>query len=85
MTTNRLDHRRVPNLPHDAGAGYFAGGPGTTCDCCCRVDAAALRRGHTEAGELCDVAGLGPIPVADLGSFLPRPPSTSSSPTASTS
>ncbi|MCB9373128.1 MAG: hypothetical protein H6518_10150 [Microthrixaceae bacterium] len=37
-----------------------------------RVDAAALRRGHTEAGERCDVAGLGPVPLADLRRFLPQ-------------
>ena len=29
-----------------------------------RVDHAALVRGHTEPGEICEVAGLGPIPVA---------------------
>ncbi len=29
-----------------------------------RVDHAALLRGHTEAGEVCEVPGVGPIPVA---------------------
>ena len=29
-----------------------------------RVDHAAFRRGHTEAGEVCEVAGVGPIPVS---------------------
>ena len=28
-----------------------------------RVDFAALRRGHTGEGELCEIAGLGPVPV----------------------
>jgi biotin carboxyl carrier protein len=28
-----------------------------------RVDAAALRRGATEAGEVCEIAGVGPIPA----------------------
>ena len=36
-----------------------------------RVDASALRRGHTVAGETCDIAGLGPISVADLRALLP--------------
>jgi hypothetical protein len=29
-----------------------------------RVDAAALHRGHTDAGEVCEIPGLGPVPVA---------------------
>ena len=29
-----------------------------------RVDHAALVRGHAEEGEVCDIAGIGPIPVA---------------------
>jgi 5-methylcytosine-specific restriction endonuclease McrA len=29
-----------------------------------RVDHAAFRRGHTEAGEICEVPGVGPIPVS---------------------
>ena len=29
-----------------------------------RVDHSARVRGHTEAGEVCDIAGIGPIPVA---------------------
>lgn len=28
-----------------------------------RVDHAAFRRGHTEPGELCEIAGVGPVPV----------------------
>ena len=28
-----------------------------------RVDHAALRRGHTEPGEVCEIPGIGPIPV----------------------
>jgi hypothetical protein len=36
-----------------------------------RVDAAALRRGHTVAGELCEIDGLGPVSVADLRQYLP--------------
>jgi hypothetical protein len=29
-----------------------------------RVDVAALRRGHVQGGELCEVAGVGPVPVS---------------------
>ncbi len=36
-----------------------------------RVDAAALRRGFTEAGELCEIQGVGPVPVAALRELLP--------------
>ena len=36
-----------------------------------RVDAAALKRGHTLAGELCEIQGVGPVPVAALREFLP--------------
>jgi hypothetical protein len=33
------------------------------CAVVVRVDHAAFRRGRTEAGEVCEVAGVGPIPV----------------------
>jgi Domain of unknown function (DUF222) len=29
-----------------------------------RVDVEALRRGHVEGGELCEIAGVGPVPVS---------------------
>ena len=29
-----------------------------------RVDHAAFVRGHTEVGEVCEIAGVGPIPVS---------------------
>ena len=35
-----------------------------------RVDATALRRGHTVAGETCEIDGLGPVPVAALRELL---------------
>jgi len=37
-----------------------------------RVDAAALRRGHVEGGELCEIAGVGPVPVSTARSLLPE-------------
>ncbi len=35
-----------------------------------RVDLEALKRGHTEDGELCEIAGVGPIPVATATEYL---------------
>ncbi|HEY6531559.1 MAG TPA: HNH endonuclease signature motif containing protein, partial [Acidimicrobiales bacterium] len=35
-----------------------------------RADLAALDRGHTEPGELCEIAGQGPIPVADAWKII---------------
>jgi hypothetical protein len=37
-----------------------------------RVDATALQRGHAEAGEVCEIAGIGPVPVAVVYSLLPQ-------------
>ena len=35
-----------------------------------RVDIDALKRGHTENGEICEIAGVGPIPVATATEYL---------------
>ena len=35
-----------------------------------RVDINALKRGHTEHGEVCEIAGVGPIPVATATEYL---------------
>ena len=35
-----------------------------------RVDIDALKRGHTEHGEVCEIAGIGPIPVATATEYL---------------
>ena len=35
-----------------------------------RVDLAALKNGHTEDGEICEIAGVGPIPVATAKEYL---------------
>ena len=35
-----------------------------------RVDAAALRRGYVEDGEVCEIPGVGPVPVATARSLL---------------
>jgi hypothetical protein len=49
--------------------GDAAGGPGPKALIHVRVDHAALVRGHTEAGEVCEIAGLGSIPVATARSL----------------
>ena len=36
-----------------------------------RVDATAMKRGRTVAGETCEIDGLGPVPVAALRELLP--------------
>ena len=35
-----------------------------------RVDVESLRRGHTDAGEVCEVVGVGPVPVDHARSVL---------------
>lgn len=79
-------HRDAPTDPLGPGADDDPNRPGTGEDppppapagrgtdvrLILRVDVTAIRRGHTQAGELCDVAGLGPIPLADLRRFLPQ-------------
>ena len=45
-----------------ANTGNGRSGPRTMVQV--RVDHAALARGHREAGEVCEVAGVGPIPIA---------------------
>ncbi|MGA2521774.1 MAG: DUF222 domain-containing protein [Acidimicrobiales bacterium] len=37
-----------------------------------RVDAAALSRGHAAEGETCEIAGVGPVPVATVKALLPE-------------
>ncbi|AKL72489.1 protein of unknown function DUF222/HNH endonuclease [Actinobacteria bacterium IMCC26256] len=35
-----------------------------------RVDLGAINRGHSEHGEICEIAGVGPIPVATAKEYL---------------
>ncbi len=37
-----------------------------------RVDASALRRGHVDDGEMCEIPGVGPVPVATARALLPE-------------
>jgi len=50
-----------PGADADADGGSPASGPRAMVHV--RVDHGALLRGHTEAGEVCEVPGVGPIPV----------------------
>ena len=47
-----------------AGSGAGVAGRGVRAHVLVLVDAAALRRGHTVAGETCEIAGIGAIDVA---------------------
>ncbi len=53
----------TPNdrIAEDAGDDHSDQAPRTMVHV--RVDHAALVRGHTEAGEVCEIPGIGPIPV----------------------
>jgi hypothetical protein len=60
--------RRRGKTGERSGTDTGAGGPGCepsgpTAMVHVRVDHAALVRGHLEAGELCEIPGIGPIPV----------------------
>jgi hypothetical protein len=46
--------------------------PGRDVKIIVRVDAPALLRGRTEPGEVCEIAGVGPVPVAVVYSMLPE-------------
>lgn len=36
-----------------------------------RIDIEALKRGHVKSGEMCEIAGVGPVPVAVIERLLP--------------
>jgi hypothetical protein len=52
-------------LADDAAAGKFAGAPGRApATIVVRVDKRAFDRGRSEPGEVCEIPGVGPIPVS---------------------
>lgn len=52
-------------LADDAASGRFAEAPGRApATVVVRVDHSAFTRGTTEPGEVCEIAGVGPIPVS---------------------
>jgi Domain of unknown function (DUF222)/HNH endonuclease len=57
----RLACSGTPPATRSGGPGAATSGP--TAMVHVRVDHAALMRGHAEVGELCEVPGIGPIPV----------------------
>lgn len=58
-----------PNHPGEAPeASGTCGGPGARV--IVRVDAGALGRGHLGPGEICEIAGVGPVPVATARALL---------------
>jgi hypothetical protein len=50
----------VAKLTREARSGGGSAGSSTHI----RVDATALRRGHVQVGETCEIPGIGPVPVA---------------------
>jgi Domain of unknown function (DUF222)/HNH endonuclease len=54
----------------DALVALASEGPCTPVEVRVTVDSAALARGHTEWGEQCDIAGVGPAPVTVARSLL---------------
>jgi hypothetical protein len=70
----KSDRRELPEalafdamvqLADDAVAGKFAGAPGRApATIVVRVDKTAFDRGRSEPGEVCEIPGVGPIPVS---------------------
>jgi hypothetical protein len=67
----RKENRREPRQAYAMDALeslVCSGGGGTrakqTIEICVFADHAAMLRGHTEAGEVCEIEGLGPVPVS---------------------
>jgi hypothetical protein len=63
----------APDLEQGAGHGALAPGrrlsrPNAVMNI--RIDYAALKRGHTAHGEVCEIAGVGSIPVATATEYL---------------
>jgi hypothetical protein len=54
-----------------AAAGEGGSGVGPSARIIARVDATALQRGHTIAGETCEIDGIGPVPLGALRDLLP--------------
>jgi Domain of unknown function (DUF222)/HNH endonuclease len=64
--------RREPRAAYaaDALVALASEGPCKPVEVRVSVDSAALARGHTQAGEKCDIAGVGPVPVTIARSLL---------------
>lgn len=55
-----------------SGPGHLGGATPAAYTTVIRVDATALTRGHVAAGEVCEIAGVGPVPVARVRELLPE-------------
>jgi len=68
----RRADRREPRSAYaaDALVALASEGPCKPVEVRVTVDSAALSRGHTQAGERCEIAGIGPVPVTVARSLL---------------
>ncbi len=64
--------RREPRAAYaaDALVALASEGPCKPVEVRVTVDSAALARGHTSAGERCDITGVGPVPVTTARALL---------------
>ena len=64
--------RREPRAAYAADAllALASEGPCKPVEVRVTVDSAALARGHTNAGERCDITGIGPVPVTTARALL---------------
>ncbi len=64
--------RREPRAAYaaDALVALASEGPCKPTECKVVVPSAALARGHTEAGERCEIEGIGPVPVTTARALL---------------
>jgi Domain of unknown function (DUF222)/HNH endonuclease len=64
--------RREPRAAYaaDALVALASEGPCKPVEVRVAVDSAALARGHTESGERCEIAGVGPVPVTTARALL---------------
>jgi Domain of unknown function (DUF222)/HNH endonuclease len=64
--------RREPRAAYaaDALVALASEGPCKPVQISAVVDSAALARGHTEAGERCEISGVGPVPVTTARALL---------------
>jgi uncharacterized protein DUF222/HNH endonuclease len=64
--------RRAPRAAYaaDALVALAGEGPCKPVEVRAVVDTSALARGHVEAGERCEITGVGPVPVTTVRAFL---------------
>jgi hypothetical protein len=65
-------HAETADRACDPGSGSPRKPGGRTDTVVIRVDADSLRRGHARGDELCEIAGIGRVPVATVREILPE-------------